>query len=201
MGSRDPRVDAYIGEAAAFARPILDHLRALVHEACPEVTETIKWGHPNFEHRGTLCGMAAFKAHCTFAFWKASLLTGTPGIGSGPSPVDQFGRLASVADLPSRSTLLRLIQKAATLNEEGVKPERPRGVAPRELAVPDYFLAALRKNRKALATFEAFPYSHKKEYVEWVAAAKRDETRQRRLDLAVTQMAEGKTQNWKYERK
>ena len=130
MQGTDPRVDAYIANAADFAKPILEHLRGLVHEACPEVTETIKWRNPAFEHHGPLCGMSAFKSHCWFAFWKAPLLAGERGIGDGASPLDQFGRLTTVADLPSRATLLRLIRKAARLNETGATlPRAPRAAA------------------------------------------------------------------------
>jgi uncharacterized protein YdeI (YjbR/CyaY-like superfamily) len=64
--------------------------------------------------------------------------------------------------------------------------------------VPDYFSAALKKNRKALETFENFSYSHKKEYVQWVAEAKREETRAERIETSIAWLAEGKARNWKY---
>ncbi len=48
MKNFDPRVDAYIARSAAFAQPVLLHLRATVHAACPGVQETIKWGMPFF---------------------------------------------------------------------------------------------------------------------------------------------------------
>ena len=196
MGQRDSRVDAYIAKAAPFAQPILTHFRDIVHEACPEIVENVRWGNPNFDHHGVVCGMSAFKAHCTYGFWKASLLDGAD------PPMRR--RVESVDDFPSRRELIRLIKLAAKLNEDGVKaPEQPRArpTEARELEVPDFFKRALRKNKKALASFEGFSYSHKKEYVEWIAEAKTDDTRQRRIEAAIEWMAEGKPRNWKYMRK
>jgi len=196
LGQRDPRVDEYIDKAAPFAKPIVAHLREVVHAACPEIVETIKWGHPSFTHHGIVCGIAAFKEHCALSFWKAELLDGAG---------DLIRReLRSVDDFPSRRDLLRLLKQAATLNEQGVKvPEEPRKRAsePQALTVPDVLMKALRKSKKAAATFEAFSHSNKKEYVEWIEEAKSDETRQRRLETAIAWMAEGKPRNWKYMKK
>ena len=63
---------------------------------------------------------------------------------------------------------------------------------------PPDLAAALKKNAQARATFDGFSPSHKKEYIEWIVEAKRDETRQRRLSQAIEMLAEGKTRNWKY---
>lgn len=203
MGKPDPRVDAYIAKSADFAKPILKHLRQVVHEACPAVVEEMKWSFPHFSYKGMFCGIAAFKQHCTFGFWKHSLLVervkGLPRLGA--DAMGQFGRITSLRDLPSKAILLRLVKEAAILNDEGIKPPK-RKVTPkadRVLTVPDYFLKAVRKNRKALKTFEGGSYSFKKEYVAWVVDAKTDETRARRLETAVEWMAEGKSRNWKYE--
>ncbi len=204
MGKKDPRIDAYIARSADFARPILKHLRKVVHAGCPEVEETLKWSAPAFMYKGMLCGMASFKQHCTFGFWKHALLVGE---GKGVFKADdaamgQFGRITAIADLPSEKALLGLVRKAAGLNEQGVKlPAKPRATEDRKLEVPSYFMSALRKNKKALETFKGFNYSNKKEYVEWVVEAKSDETRARRLETAVGWMAEGKIRNWKYVRK
>jgi hypothetical protein len=201
MGKKDERVDAYMARAQPFAQPILKHLRKLVHRACPEVEETLKWSSPTFMYKGILCGMAAFKAHCVFGFWKGTLLEGTPGRGT--EAMGQFGRLTSLADLPDDAALIRLVRRAAALNDEGVKiprvrkPELPRRPAAKP---PAAFLAALRKNTKALATYDAFSPSHKREYVDWIAEAKRDDTRQRRIETSIAWMAAGKNRNWKYER-
>ena len=204
MGKKDRRVDAYIAKSAAFARPILRHIREVVHSAHPGVEETLKWSHPTFTYKGMLCGMAAFKQHCTFGFWKHALLVGD---GKGPfeaasEAMGQFGRLTAISDLPGDTMLRSLVKKAVALNEQGVKlPPRPRARGKQELEVPSYFMSALRRNPKALATFNGFSYSNKKDYVEWVVEAKTEETRARRMKTAVEWMSEGKIHNWKYARK
>lgn len=200
MPKKDPRVDAYIAQAADFAKPILKHLRQLVHAGCPEVEETIKWRFPSFMHRGILCGMAAFKNHCTFGFWKYELLFDKKELADcEKNGMGQFGRITSLDDLPKDSILLGYIRKAARLNEEGVKvPSRSQPKPKAPLVVPDYFIGELKRNKKALATFEAFSYSHKKEYLEWITEAKAEETRQRRLGTAIEWMSQGKARNWKY---
>lgn len=201
MGRKDPRVDRYIERSAPFARPILKHLRRVVHAGCPAVEETTKWSFPHFMHRGILCSMASFKEHCAFGFWKQALLgeSGGPLALKEKEAMGQFGRLTRLSDLPNDATLLALVRRAAALNESGVKPKaKPRPKGPRTLEVPDWFLSALRKNRKALATFESFSYSHRKEYVDWVTEAKRDVTRERRIAQSVEWLALGKDRNWKY---
>jgi uncharacterized protein YdeI (YjbR/CyaY-like superfamily) len=201
MGKKDPRIDAYIARSGPFARPILKHLRKVVHAGCPEVQETLKWGFPHFMHQGILCSMASFKAHCAFGFWKAGRLAGTPaGLPAADAKaMGQFGRITALSDLPSQRTLLRYVKAVAALNARGVKAPRPaRPAAKRPLAVPEYFTAALRKNRKAAAGFAGFSPSNRRDYVEWVAEAKGEETRRRRLQAAVEWLAEGKTRNWKY---
>ena len=197
MGTQDPRIDAYIAKSAEFARPILVAIRKQVQISCPHATETIKWGMPHFEYKGGIfCGMAAFKAHCTFGFWLGAMLKidGASGTAMG-----QFGRITSLADLPRAKEFAKLIKAAMKLHDEGVKaPSRVKPSVKKELMVPEYFLAAVKKNKKALATFAAFSDSKKKEYVEWITEAKMEPTREKRLAQAVEWMAEGKVRNWKY---
>ena len=194
MAKKDPRVDAYIKRAAPFARPILKRLRQIVHNGCPDVEETIKWNFPFFERKGIICFMAAFKEHCTFDFWKDSLIFRAKNKGG----MGDFGRITSISDLPNAKTLAGYVRKGAKLNEAGVKKSRPRSRGKQKLSVPADLRAALRKNAKARKTFENFSYSHKKEYVKWIMDAKRDETRRRRLQTAIKWLAQGKPQNWKY---
>ena len=195
MGNRDPRVDAYIQKSAEFARPILTYVRELVHEACPGVEETLKWGAPHFDYEGVLCGMAAFKQHCNIILWKASLVIGGRGNQAG-GPLRDITKLA---DLPPDATLRAWIEQAAKLNEEGVKVPRSTSLK-KDVVIPVELTKALKKNKKAAAAFEKFPPSHKREYAEWIAEAKKSETRQRRVETAVEWMAKGKSRNWKYER-
>ena len=203
MPEIDKRVDAYIAKAGVFAKPILSHLRGLVHKAVPDVTETMKWSFPHFDHHGIMCSMAAFKEHCAFTFWKASLITDPKGILGQveKTAMGNFGRIASVKDIPSDKIMIDFIMQAAKLNETGIKVARKPKSEKKSLKVPDYFLSVLKKNKKAQATFDGFSNSHKREYVEWVTEAKTDETRNKRLATAIEWMGEGKVRNWKYLRK
>lgn len=194
--AKDPRIDAYIAKAQPFARPILTRIRAAVHAGCPEVTETIKWSVPAFEYKGPLCGMAAFKAHCLFGFWKGALMKSTPKARPRDAQ-GEFGRFESLEDLPSEAALVRMVKEAAALNDAGVKLPRTTRVKP-VLEPPAEMLAAIKKNAKARKTYEAFSPSAKREYIEWITDAKTDETRTRRLATAVEWMSEGKSRNWKY---
>lgn len=186
---KDPRVDAYIANANDFAKPILKQIRTAVHKGHPGVSETIKWGVPAYvDDRGILCMTAAFKQHCVWVFWT----------GRKPASVDanQFRRITSVETLPSARELAAIVKEAATRAKTPKKKAAKRAARP--VTVPGYFRAALRKNAKAHAVFDAFPPSHKREYVDWIDSAKTDETRQRRIATALEWMASGKSRNWKY---
>ncbi|MBQ5947677.1 YdeI family protein [Massilia sp. ST3] len=199
MPTIDPRIDDYIANSAEFAQPILRHLRQVVHETCPDVEETIKWSMPFFLYQGMLCNMASFKAHCAFGFWKGELLVAQED-DKGREAMGQFGRIASLKDLPSKKTMAAYVKKAMALNTEGVQaPARAKPNAARELVVPDYFLAALEDKAGAREHFEAFSPSAKREYVDWLLDAKTEPTRLRRLEQAVEWIAEGKQRNWKYQ--
>jgi uncharacterized protein YdeI (YjbR/CyaY-like superfamily) len=194
----DARIDAYIGRQADFARPILEHLRSAVHAACPEAEETLKWSMPHFLYKGQmLAGMAAFKAHATFGFWRAKDVLGETG--AERDAMGQFGRLTSVSELPPDDVLGALIRKAMDLTDAGARPARPEKAAKPELETPPDLDSALDANPAARAAFDGFPPSGRREYVEWVVDAKRPETRGKRIAQAVEWMAEGKRRNWKYE--
>ena len=200
MGTRDKRIDAYIAKSQDFAKPILTEIREAIHAACLDVTETIKWGMPAFDYKGPMCGMAAFKQHATFGFWKSSLVFGADDpYATDPNGMAAFGKMTTVSDLPPRKALIGYVKKAAALNDEGVKVERKR--TPRQpLPLPAALAAALKKNKKAKAAFDAFPPSHRREYNEWIGEAKTDETRSKRVVQAIQWIAEGKSRNWKYQR-
>lgn len=198
MPTTDPRIDAYIAKSRDFARPILSHLRELVHEACPDAVETLKWSMPSFEHKGLLCGFASFKEHCTFGFWKQSLME--QSAFPDRTALGSFGRITSLKDLPDDTAMKRLIAEAVRLNDEGIKVKRTVSKEKKELVVPEILLEALAQNDAAAATFEKFPYSKRKDYVEWITEAKSDATRGRRLGTTVEWLAEGKSRNWKYEK-
>jgi hypothetical protein len=181
MGKKDKRVDAYIAKSAEFAKPILTHLRELVHKACPEVEEVIKWGFPNFDYKGVFCSMAGFKQHCSFGFWKASLMKDPKGIllANDKGSMGNFDRITSLKDLPSDKILLDFLKQAVELNELGVK----------------------RKMKVTREVFEGFAYSHRKEYIQWFEEAKTEETRNKRIAQAIEWISDGKGRNWKYEKK
>lgn len=201
MGKKDPRIDAYIAEAKPFARPILKRLRKLMHQGCPDLEETMKWSMPHFDHRGTMmAGMSAFKEHCAFGFWKSSLLEGAK-TGRSREAMGQFGRITSLADLPSEAKILKLVREAAKLNEAGITVKRPKAAAKAALPVPADLAKALARNKQAKAAFESFPPSHRREYIEWLLEAKREETRSARLEKAIAAIAEGKSRHWKYKKK
>ncbi len=199
MASRDPRIDAYIAESAEFARPILQRLREIVHEACPQAEEAIKWGMPSFVYRGgILCGMAAFKQHASFGFWKHAQVMGEANPRDG---MGSYGKMARLPDLPPKRQLVADIKKAMRLQKDGIKTAGPRKtVAPKPAPkTPADLAAALKKNAKAHAVFAAFAPGHKREYIEWLIEAKREDTRARRLSQAIEWIAEGKQRHWKYQ--
>lgn len=200
MPTIDPRIDAYIdNKAADFAKPILRHLRALIHKACPDVVETVKWSMPFFEYKGPLANMASFKQHCAFGFWKQSLME-SDAFPAEKTAMGTFGRIASLDDLPDDKTMIGLIQQAVKLNEAGVKVERKAPTSDKTLVVPEILTAALEQNAQASEHFNAFPYSKKKDYVEWINEAKSDATREKRLATTIEWLTEGKARHWKYEK-
>lgn len=196
---RDPRVDEYIANAAPFARPILAHLRSVVHAACPDVVEDLKWRMPFFTYAGTnLCHMAAFKGHCAFGFWRGKEIAGLPTI-DGNASMGSVGRLGSLDDLPPRRQLTSWIKAAMKLNDAATRPARATSKRA-ALAVPDDLATALRARPDAAERFEALAPSARRDYCEWVLEAKRESTRASRIATTVDWVAEGRTRHWKYRR-
>lgn len=205
MQTTNPLIDTYINNAAAFAQPILKHLRKLVHATCPNVTEEIKWGFPHFIYKNDmLCSMAAFKQHAAFGFWKATLMKDPLLLQLAKSEVamGHIGKITALKDLPSNKKIITWIKNAMELNEAGIKmPGKKKDTTPKKLEIPTYFLTALQQHKKAFVNFEQYPYSQKKEYVQWIIEAKTDATKNKRIETAITWIAEGKNRNWQYEKK
>ena len=195
MGKKDARVDDYIAKAPVFAKPILIEIRARVHAACPEVEEAMKWRQPSFEYKGLMCGMAAFKDHCVFGYWKAPLLGAA---ADGANAVGYRDEIRSVADLPPKAVFKAQVKKAMALNDAGINVPKPARAPKAPVEVPEDLAAAVKKNKKAQAAFERFSPSHRREYVEWITDAKTEATRTKRLLQTVEWLAEGKPRNWKY---
>lgn len=203
MATKSKEVDAYIAGAAEFAKPILNHLRQLVHKTCPDAEEKMKWSFPHFDYKSDmLCSMAAFKQHCSFGFWKASLMKDPVLAETAKSEVamGHLGKITSLKDLPSDKKIVAWIKEAIKLNDDGKKLIKPKPAVKKELVIPDSFTAAIKKNKKAFINFESFSPSAKRDYIEWITEAKTEETKNKRITQAVEWIAEGKKRNWKYER-
>jgi uncharacterized protein YdeI (YjbR/CyaY-like superfamily) len=195
--SRDPRIDAYIAKAQPYARPILEHVRDRVHAVVPDVQETLKWSAPAFTIDGKiLLSIAAFKAHAAINFWRGQELRGD---SANADAMGQFGKIASVDDLPADAQLDDLIREAAELAKSAPAPRKAKH-APKPVPElhPD-FAAALIKAPKAKAILDSFPPSAQRDYFEWIAEAKQDGTRQKRIATAIEWLGEGKRRHWKYQ--
>ena len=200
----NPKVDAYIAKAQPFAQPILAHIRELVHKACPEVEEAVKWSMPFFVVRGVVLGhMAAFKQHCAIGLWgpEMNAILNEAGLHS-ENGMGSLGEIISLKDLPADKKMLGYYRHAAELIVSGqrtkslvrtAKSVKPAPEVPSELSV------ALKKNKAAAKVFAAFSTSCKREYSDWIAEAKRPETKEKRVAQAVEWIAEGKSRNWKYQ--
>lgn len=192
--NREPRIDAYIAKAQPFARPILEKVRERVHAVVPDIEEAMKWSSPTYCRNGKIVlGTAAFKAHAALHFWRGHEL----GIDPSNEAMGQFGKLTSVEDLPPN--LDELIAKAVELSAAAPAPRKPKNEPKPPPELHPEFAAALGKAPKAKATLDAFPPSCRREYLEWIAEAKRDETRRKRIADAVQWLSEGKRRHWKYE--
>jgi len=194
----DPRIDAYIANAAPFAQPILRHIRATIREALPQAAETVKWSVPHWTHAGkNVAGMAAFKAHCAMMIHGE----GRQGDGEQKEGMGGFGKIKSIEELPPHGELIAKLRAAAQRIETAGSATKPREKEPpkAEIPVPDDFGAALADSPQAQASFDRLAPSHRREYLEWITGAKRAETRANRIVQALEWLAEGKKRNWKYE--
>lgn len=199
----NPEVDDYLAKAPAFARPIADHLRSLLHATCPELVEDIKWSLPHFSYRGEMmCVFAAASKHCSFTFLKQEIMK-DPRLRANPAmPAAKrfLGKITSIADLPADAELIAFIKEAMALNEQGMKPPRRESKTPKEIAMPEEFARALAANPAAREIFEAKSPSFRKEYLVWISDAKTEVTRQKRIDESLDWIAEGKGRFWKYQK-
>jgi uncharacterized protein YdeI (YjbR/CyaY-like superfamily) len=202
MNQYDPRIDQYIEKKAAFAQPILRHIRALMHSVSPLITENIKWGHPFFEYKGILANMAAFKEHCVFGFWSSTAMVDPYGVLKRPGDKDaagNFDRITRLSDLPNDDILKDFILQGIALKDNNYKPAAKKAKEPKAaIPMPEDFAGLLGGDPKALAIFQDFSASCKREYLEWITEAKTEPTRLKRMETALEWIAEGKTRNWKY---
>jgi uncharacterized protein YdeI (YjbR/CyaY-like superfamily) len=199
---KNPEFDDYINKSNEFAKPVLHKLRELVQEACPVVSEEIKWGFPNFIYKDQiLCSMASFKSHCSFGFWLGDMLDDHFGIINpvGKTAMGSLGKIYTSADIPEDQILISYIRKAMSLTDKGIKkPSKSKTTEMKEQTLPEDFLSKLELNELAKANFDKFSYSCKKEYLEWICGAKTSATREKRIIQAVEMIEAGKDRNWKY---
>lgn len=201
MKQFDERVDSYIEKSAPFAQEILQHIRKLVHEASPLINETIKWSFPHFVYKDNICSMASFKEHCTFGFWKASLMDDPYQLfGDRTNAMGSIGRIEALKDLPSDKIFIEYILAALKLDESGAKVKKPTKAPKAEIAIPADFAIELNQNPAAKVQFERFSPSHKREYLEWITTAKTEATRLKRMATTIEWLNEGKSLNWKYQK-
>jgi len=205
MKKQSPKIDEYIIKAEDFAKPILLYLRDLIHETSDEISETTKWGFPHFEAHGAIvCSMASFKKHCSFGFWKASLMKDPKKLFNleNREGMGHLGNITKMEDLPEADVLKEYILEAVLLNKDGVKlpPKSKNAISPSAIAPPDDLLAKLNENPAARDAFTRFSPSHRKEYIEWINDAKTEATRTKRILTTVEWLTEGKGRHWKYER-
>jgi uncharacterized protein YdeI (YjbR/CyaY-like superfamily) len=205
MPAYNKSIDTYIAKSAGFAKPILEHLRELIHNTCSDVEEKIKWSMPFFDYKGEMmCHMASFKQHCAFGFWKGSIMKDPilRETAQSETAMGHLGRITSLKDLPSDKKIASWIKEAMTLNDNGIKlPQKTKPATTKETTTPDYFSKAIVKNKKAKQMFDAFSTGKKKEYIVWLTEAKTEDTRNKRMETAIEWIAEGKARNWKYEKK
>jgi uncharacterized protein YdeI (YjbR/CyaY-like superfamily) len=201
-GTKSEEVSDYISSAPPFARPILNRIRKAFHFGCPELEETMKWGAPFFEYKGLLGGMGSFREHVTLTFWKGQVMSDPEGLFDevGKSQMASI-RFRALKEMPAQQVLISYVEEAAALNEKGVKAPKTPAKKKKELDVPEDLKKALARKKKARETFENFSYSHRKEYIEWITEAKREETRKKRVATTVEWLSEGKPRNWKYVKK
>jgi uncharacterized protein YdeI (YjbR/CyaY-like superfamily) len=201
MAQFNPEVDEYIAKSAEFAKPILEHLREIIHDTCPDVQEVVKWGYPHFDYKDDMmCILGSFKSHCSFSLYKAELMSDPKIIESvkAGKRMGYMDKVKSLSELPSKEVLVAYVQEAMVLNEKGIKKERPKSDKPKVLEMPDSFREQLEANPKAREVFESKSDSFRKEYLVWIIDAKTDATRQKRIDQSLEWIAEGKSRFWQY---
>lgn len=171
-------VDPWIASEPDYARPILNYLRDLIHEAAPDAVAQMKWSRPFYLVNGTpICYLAAFKQHCGFGFWSPDMTEVLKADGiAEPGASGSFGRISSIADLPPADHLLRYLRHAADLARTG-SAKTPmasgrRASAKAPIAMPTALATALAQSAEASAGFQKLSASCRREYFEWITSAK-----------------------------
>ena len=204
MAQDNKKVDEYIAKSQDFAKPILEHLRQIIHDTCPNVEEDIKWGTPHYGYKGDhLLMLGAFKNHCSFSFYKAEFMTDKE-IAESVKAGKKFGymdKVKTLSDLPTKKVLVSYIKEAMTINEKGIKKEMPKSDKPKVVATPDFLIVALNANKKAKAVWDEKSDAFRKDYLVWIIDAKTEATREKRIEQSLEWIADGKGRFWQYNKK
>ena len=188
---KSENVTTYIENAASFAQPILSKIREIVHQACPEIEENLKWSFPHFNYRGKIiCSMAAFKQHCAFTFWLAAQLKDQDKIlqrGESQKSMGHLGKLQSPDQIPDQNILINYIHEAINLSQAESRVVR-KLTDRTEIKIPVELEAALKKNKEVYRKFDQLPYSHRREYVNYITEAKKADTRERRITKTIEKL-------------
>jgi len=201
---KNPKVDAYILNTAPFAQPILNELRATLETAEPELEETIKWGFPCFTFQSKLiCSFSAYKNHCVFRFWQGSNLKDSAGILTkvGETEMGELSKIKNLEDLPNSEILINYIREAIELSKKKstktIVSEKKITIDLKSYDLQEIFSSFPKQAEK----FDTFSPSHRKEYISWINEAKTEDTKLKRIKTMMEWLLEGKSRNWKYEKK
>lgn len=203
------KIDKYIADAPEYARPIMEKLRKAVHKGCPQAEEAIKWGCPYFMYQGKLfCGMAAFKKHVGFGFWNSKDMDDPEGLfesGTGKKASMCNAHFHAVKELPTQKVLVDYVKQSKKLTDAELSKSKPaKKAAKKKVAVPKTpadLSSAFKTNKTAKSYFDSLAPSHRRDFLQWILDAKRDATREKRVNETVKLLKAKKTLHWKYQNK
>lgn len=196
--NRIETVDDYLASVPQWKAELL-FLRSLMLQA--GFTETLKWGAPAYTQNGkNVVGMVAFKNYVAIWFWQGALLKDETGklinAQDGNTKALRQWRFSSMADLELEAELVLCYLEEARqnqLDEKRIKPERNK-----PLVIPAELAAELLKDRQLQECFDKLSLTDRRDYAEYIATAKRAETRQSRLDKIIPLILDRKGLNDKY---
>ncbi|MEO9802317.1 MAG: YdeI/OmpD-associated family protein [Reichenbachiella sp.] len=191
------KIDAYLTTVSSEHRPVLELIRKTVNAVDDRIQEDWKWRAPCFSLEGLVCWFVAFKSHVGLNFFKGALIEDIHNAFVESEDEDKGNRMIHFKSIDEVKVkvIQDYVKQAVLLNEQGIKIDFPKR---KTLETPDYLIEALNKNKKAKDVFESFTDAQRKDYIEWLVEAKREETRNKRMTQAIEWIAEGKTRNWKY---
>ncbi|MCB0792148.1 MAG: DUF1801 domain-containing protein [Flavobacteriales bacterium] len=196
------RINSHIAEQDEWKRRLMVRLRQLIHQVDPGIEETWRWNGPHFDRNGIMLGMSAHKTCVSIWFHKGALLK-DPRRLFEPLEKDEAKGMRvyklKESDAIDEKAFTELVKQAVKLNEDGVKLSEAKP-ARKTLVVPPELESVLKKDQHAMTNWEGFSYSKKKDYIEWVTDAKREETRKRRIAQAFQLIRDGLALNERYEK-